>query len=140
MTRRAAHFLVPILAADRGTMSLVNARTGIVLVSRVELAADSESRRRGLLGRDRMPEDEGLVIAPCSAIHTWFMRFAIDVVFAARDGRVLKTYARLGPWRIASAWRAFAVVELAAGTLERRPVRPGDQLSLTEFRPGGDLT
>jgi len=140
MTRRSIHFLVPLLATDRGRMSLVNTRTGIVLASRVELAADSESRRRGLLGRDRMPEDEGLVIAPCSAVHTWFMRFPIDVVFAARDGRVLKTRARVGPWRIASAWRAFAVVELAAGALERRPVHPGDQLTVTEFRPGGDLT
>src|SRR5436305_8787848 len=98
------------------TLHLV--RSGVpdqILASHVELAINSESRRRGLLGRDRLDEGAALIIAPCSSIHTFFMRFAIDVIFADRDGLVLKTYADVGPRRIALRLGAFAVVELSAG-------------------------
>ena len=103
---------------------------GQVLASHVELAVDSESRRRGLLGRDRLDEGTALIIAPCSSIHTFFMRFAIDVIFVARDGRVLKTSTALGPRRIALRIGAFAVVELAAGAIGRCPTRAGDIVRL----------
>ena len=96
----------------------------------VELAVDSESRRRGLLGRDTFDEGSAIIIAPCSAIHTFFMRFAIDVVFVARDGRVLKTYAAIPARRMAFRAGAFAAVELPAGTLARSEARPGDLLQL----------
>lgn len=97
-----------------------------IVASRVELAVDSESRRRGLLGRDQLDEGAALIIAPSSAIHTFSMRFAIDVVFVARDGRVLKTYAAVGPRRIAFRFGAFAVIELPAGALSASPVNAGD--------------
>jgi uncharacterized membrane protein (UPF0127 family) len=73
------------------------------------------------------PLDDGsaLSIAPCHAIHTFFMRFAIDALFVSRDGRVLKVRGDVGPRRIAAAWRAFAVVELRAGAIERSGTRKG---------------
>jgi hypothetical protein len=77
-----------------------------------------------------------MVIAPTSAVHTFFMRFPIDVAFVTRDGRVLKTYAALAPWRIAAAFRAHAVVELPAGTLSRCDTIPGDTLIIEERRQG----
>lgn len=67
-----------------------------------------------------------MVIAPCSAVHTFFMRFAIDVLFVARDGRALKIYVALPPWRLAFGFGAFAVIELAAGALELSDTRVGD--------------
>src|SRR5438045_8612903 len=87
---------------------LQNVRTGGTVATAVELARDSQSRRRGLLGRETFDNGRALIIAPCSAIHTFFMRFAIDVVFVARDGRVLKTYSGLGRRRIAFSIRPFA--------------------------------
>ena len=66
-----------------------------------------------------------------SAIHTFFMRFAIDVAFVSRDGRVLEVRAAVKPWRISGAWRAFAVIELPAGALEQSDTRPGDLLQVT---------
>jgi uncharacterized membrane protein (UPF0127 family) len=59
------------------------------------------------------------------------MRFAIDILFAARDGRVLKVSAAVPPRRIAGSLRAFAVVELAAGELARSGTRAGDFLEVS---------
>ena len=110
--------------------SLQNVRSGRIVASQIELALDSQSRRRGLLGRDKLDEGAALIIGPCNAIHTFFMRFAIDVVFVARDGRVLKTYSALAPWRIAFSRGAFAVIELPAGAIFQSEAKPGDMMQL----------
>jgi len=112
--------------------ALSNQRTGRVVASAVELAETSETRRRGLLGRDSLDPSAALIIAPCSAIHTFFMRFVIDVVFVDHDGRVLKTVSDLKPWRIAASPRAYAVVELNAGAIRRSELAVGDRVSLHE--------
>ena len=72
-----------------------------------------------------------MIIAPTSAIHTFKMRFAIDVLFLSKDGRVLKVRPHMKRGRIAAAWRAFAVVELPAGAIERSDTRPGDSLQVS---------
>jgi uncharacterized membrane protein (UPF0127 family) len=64
-------------------------------------------------------------------VHTFFMRFPIDLVFAARDGRVVKIRSGVGPWRISAAAGAFAVVELASGAAGRAGLRVGDRLVAT---------
>jgi uncharacterized protein len=110
--------------------ALDNTRTNGRLASRVELAVDSESRRRGLLGRDSFAAGSALIIAPCNSIHTFFMRFDIDVVFVARDGRVLKTGAAIPRRRIAFSLGAFAVVELPPDTLAQVETKAGDILAL----------
>jgi uncharacterized membrane protein (UPF0127 family) len=122
-----------MLRATERPYALHIVRSGLpsqVIASHVELAVDSESRRRGLLGRDRLDDGAALIIAPCNSIHTFFMRFAIDVVFVARDGRVLKTYAAVGPRRIAFRFGAFAVVELPAGAIAPSQTRAGDIVQL----------
>ena len=105
-------------------------RASHTIASQIELALDSKSRRRGLLGRDTFDRGSALIIAPCSSIHTFFMRFAIDVVFVARDGRVLKTYAAMGSRRIGFSMGAFAVIELPAGALAESEPQPGDIVRL----------
>ena len=113
--------------------ALQDAASGFTLASDVELAVDSQSRRRGLLGRDKLDDGAALIIAPCSAIHTFSMRFAIDVIFVARDGRVLKTYAAVSPRRIAFSIGAFAVVELPAGAIARSQTKAGEIVRLVSF-------
>ena len=98
-----AHFLTPLFAAPADTCPLVNERLGVALAARVSGAFDSRSRRRGVLGRDAMVSGTALAIAPCSAIHTFFMRFPIDVIFAYRDGVVLKVCRNVRRWRVAFA-------------------------------------
>lgn len=106
----------------------MDGRTGQVVAETVVAAFDSASRNKGLLGRDSMAPRSAIIIAPTSAIHTWFMRFDIDVAFVDRDGRIVKMRNRLRPWRLFGALRAFAAIELPAGTLASSGVEPGDTL------------
>jgi uncharacterized membrane protein (UPF0127 family) len=108
----------------------VDSRTGRVIAATVAGAFDSATRNKGLLGRDSMTPGSAIVIAPTSAIHTWFMRFDIDVAFVDRDGRIMKTRHNLRPWRVFGAFRAFAAIELPAGTLASAGVEPGDTLKV----------
>jgi uncharacterized protein len=123
-------FLTPALKSPQSGFSLVNDRTGRPVVAELELAVDSASRRKGLLGRDQLAETTGIVIAPTNAVHTFFMRFPIDIVFLTREGRVVKIRKAVPARRIAIALRAFAVVELAAGCAARQDLRPGDIVSV----------
>lgn len=131
MARRPS-FLQPLKQASAPAHRLENPRTGIVLAGRVLTAFDSASRRTGLLEYDAMPDEAALVIAPTNAIHTFFMRFAIDVAFIDRSGTVVAVRHALVPRRMAMAWRAHAVVEMAAGTLARAGIVPGDSLALIQ--------
>jgi uncharacterized membrane protein (UPF0127 family) len=123
-------FLNPLLEVPQGPWVLRNLRTGAVLARRLETAFDSETRRRGLLGRQDLPAGSAVIIAPCSGIHTFFMRFPIDVVFAGRDGRVVKVYHGLPAWRIGFGWKGFAAIELPAGTLRPSGTVRGDLLQI----------
>src|SRR3954469_16810492 len=97
--------------------ALRNASSPRVVAGTVELAVTRATRRRGLLGRDGLANGHALLIAPCSSIHTWFMRFPIDVIFVKRNGTVLKTRAAIPAWKMAFCWGAYAVVELPAGAV-----------------------
>jgi uncharacterized membrane protein (UPF0127 family) len=123
-------FLSPLLRPGQGALLLTNVRNGQVVARTLLTAFDSASRRQGLLGRDNLDEGSAMIIAPCSAVHTFSMRFAIDVLFVAKDGRVLRARSRVRPGRIAAALRAFAVVELPPGAIERSGTRKGDQLEV----------
>ena len=123
-------FLRPILRDPSVTWCIENQRTGEILAGRVEPAFESEARRKGLLGRDRLPAGHALIIAPSNAIHTCFMRFPIDVLFVARNGTVLKVRRGVAPWRAAAAWRGYAVIEMAGGSVRPGAAERGDRLRL----------
>jgi uncharacterized membrane protein (UPF0127 family) len=124
-------FLQPLLRHPDRRWMLIDADTDARIVARISAAVDSASRRKGLLGRAGL-DDEALVIAPCNAVHTFFMRFAIDILFVDRDGRVRRTVENVGPWRITGSLRAFATIECSAGTLARTATRRGHRLELRE--------
>ena len=124
-------FLSPILRKPDASLVLLNARTGIVLAHSLAAAFDSKNRRTGLLGQDRLEEGHALIIAPTNAVHTFFMRFAIDVVFVRKDGLVVRIHHAVKPWRIAGALRGHAAIELPAGTLANSDTVRGDQLVIT---------
>lgn len=125
-----ASWINPQLRDPTSRFRLVNTRTGAAIADVVAGAFDPAARRRGLLGRDALGASEALIIAPTNAIHTFFMRFDIDVAFVARDGRIVKIRARIPPWRIAAALGAFAVVEVAAGVFGATGTKTGDTLAL----------
>jgi uncharacterized protein len=87
-------------------------------------------RLGGLIARPRLRDGQALVLAPCSSVHTCFMRYAIDVVFIDAEGRVLKLVERLVPWRAASCRRAHAAIELRAGQARVNGVVQGARINL----------
>ena len=100
----------------------------MTLATAIEPAFDSRSRRRGLLGRDGLARGAALILAPCAGVHTFFMRFPIDVIFARKDGTVLKTCADVKAGRIALAPGAAVAIELPAGAAGDAETRVGDRL------------
>jgi uncharacterized membrane protein (UPF0127 family) len=106
---------------------------GVVVCERCLVADTAVLRTRGLLGRTGLPSGEGLLLRPASSIHMFFMRFPIDAVFLDRELAVRKIAPSLKPWRLAFLLGSKSVLELAAGECERRGIRPGDRLSLTEL-------
>jgi len=112
-------------------MALMNSRSGAVIASSVELAMTSAERRRGLLGRDRMAPDSAIVITRCNAVHTFWMRFAIDIAFVDSSGTVKKVVEALVPWRMAGTLFASTVIEFPAGTLKNGALQVGDRVYLT---------
>ena len=99
------------------------------------VGAGQNPRRRGLLGRDGLDLSAALMLAPCPAVHTAFMRFAIDVVFVDREGRVRKIVRGLAPWRISASLGAYAAIEFTAGV--ERDLVPGDRLYLSSSNDAG---
>jgi uncharacterized membrane protein (UPF0127 family) len=123
-----SHFLAPALTSH-GDWRLRIERTGKWLATRAHLAGSSESRRKGLLGQDRLPDGQALVIAPTQGIHTFGMRFDIDVVGISRDGTVVSIRTAVPRRRVVFSWRAFAIVELAAGTAATAELSIGDKVA-----------
>jgi uncharacterized protein len=119
---------VTLLAVAKTTLLVVDA-DGHVVADSCSVAATFASRLRGLLGTRDLIAGEGLVIRPASSIHTFFMRFPIDVVFLDRAGTVVKVVANLRAWRVAFARRGRDALELRAGEAQRHAIRPGSRLS-----------
>ena len=110
---------------------VINRNRGTIVAEQAEEARSWWARGKGLLGRRELPTGAGLIIDPCSSIHTWFMAFPIDVAFVAADGRVVTTAHALRPWRLGPfARKVRYVVELPAGALASSGTVPGDYLDL----------
>jgi uncharacterized membrane protein (UPF0127 family) len=123
------HFLQPLLR-PAARLALYVAGTAEPVAPSLEAAFDSATRKRGLLGRTSLPPSQALVIAPCNLVHTFGMQFDIDIIFAARDGRIVKLRARLPPRRISGTPGAFAVIEMAAGAIARHALSVGQTLEV----------
>lgn len=100
-----------------------------IIASNVWIADTTFSRAKGLLGRASLPLDEVMWIKPCNSIHTFFMKFPIDVVFTDKKLVVRAVHRNVTPgkliWHI---WSAHSVFEFASGFLDTHPIREGDQL------------
>lgn len=91
--------------------SIVNITKNKTVSSNTKMADTFLSRLIGLLGRSELMPGESLLIKPCYSVHTFGMRFTIDVVFLDREGKVLKKVT-LPPWKVAGCRGAYSVLEL----------------------------
>ncbi|MCK5534893.1 DUF192 domain-containing protein [bacterium] len=89
------------------------------------------SRLVGLMGRKRLKEKEGLIILKTSSIHTFFMRFSIDVIFFNKKGKIIKIISELKPYKISPwVWGAYGVIELPAGKVFETKTQKGDRIEI----------
>ena len=115
-----------------GRLRVVNTTRSAVLATQLEIAGSHSTRRKGLLGRALLYEGEGLWIIPCESVHTFFMRFPIDLVYLDRKHRIRKVRHAVGAWRVSACLTAHSVLELPAGVVRATGTRAGD---LVEFAP-----
>ena len=115
----------------RRRLLVTNESNQAVVAFSAELATGVWSRFLGLMGRRSVPTGEGLLLRPCSSVHTTLMRFPIDVVFMDGEGRVLKVAANLRPYWVALGGRHVRqALELPAGTASRVEIHVGDRLRI----------
>lgn len=99
--------------------SLRDAESGEVLLHHLEIADAFWTRFKGLQLRQPLPLDHGLLIRPCSSLHTCFMRFAIDVIMLDQKGVVVDVRKKMRPWRALLCHRSTTqVLETSAGALD----------------------
>ena len=104
-----------------------------ILGEAVEIADTSEKRRVGLLKHERLEPGSGLWIVPCESVHTFFMKFPIDLVYLDKQRKVRKVRHALPAWRLSACLTAHSILELPAGTVEKSRTVPGDELSLEKL-------
>lgn len=102
------------------------------MADRAEIADTAAKRRTGLLKHTGLDPGQGLWIIPCEAVHSFGMKFAIDVVYVDRKKKVRKTRAAMVPRRISGCLLAHSVLELPVGVIEASGTQAGDQLVFEE--------
>ena len=94
----------------------------------VDVADTSEKRRVGLLKHTRLEPGSGLWIVPCESVHTFFMKFPIDLVYLDKKRKVKKVRHAVPAWRLSACLTAHSILELPAGTVEKSGTQAGDEL------------
>ena len=100
-----------------------------VLATSADVADTSAKRRTGLLKHQRLESGQGLWISPCESVHTFFMKFAIDLVYLDKRKKVRKVRHAVPPWRLSACLAAHSVLELPAGSVALTGTVRGDQLA-----------
>ena len=113
------------------TVRIVNLTKNTLIAQEAQIASSLGQRMKGLLGRSGLSPNEALVLRPCSAIHTFFMRFPIDVLFLGRNMRVIKTIQHIPPNRLSPlVWASQMAIELPAGKVDQTQTEVGDTVEI----------
>ena len=105
-----------------------NITRGTVIGDSINSAETSAERTVGLLKHEGLRENEGLWIVPCEGVHTFFMKFALDLIYIDRKKVVKKVISNIPPWRVSYCLPAHSILELPVGTIQRTGTTKGDQL------------
>ena len=112
-------------------MIAINTRTGKELATNVKVADNLFTRMKGLLGRKELPQGEALWIKPCFSVHTFFMKFPIDVIFLNKTNQVIAAVSNLTPHRMTRLYpQSFSVLELPIGTIDAADTVIGDKIEI----------
>lgn len=115
------------IEASPFSSKVINITKNTTLAESAEIADNLFKRLKGLMGRPCLEAGAGMLLKPCNSIHTFFMRFPIDVAFMDRKNQLIKIYHSLEPWRISGVFfNALYCLELPAGTLVLTHTQEGD--------------
>ncbi len=116
------------------TVAIHNPSKGTVLGGHIMVANTGLRRLIGLLGKRKLPPGSGLHIIPSSGVHTFGMRFPIDIVALDRNMRVRGTWENVGGFRlVAIHWKTYSVLELPVGAIQASRTEANDQLTLVPY-------
>jgi len=90
-------------------------------------------RMRGLLFASPLLPDAAMMITPCNSVHSYFMRYAIDVLYVDKQHQVCHIVSGMKPWRTSIFFPASYVVELVAGEINKYGIRIGDKCECSEI-------
>jgi uncharacterized membrane protein (UPF0127 family) len=113
-------------------LRVLNQTRNTLLATRMEVADSSAKRNKGLLGRESLAPGEGLWIRPCESVHTFWMRFPIDLVYIDRKYRIMKLVSAVPAWRLSACLTAHSVLELPSGTIRATQSECGDTIEFSE--------
>jgi uncharacterized protein len=123
------------MAQDQNVVAR-DVETGVIVANRVTVASRRLERAVGLLGRTHLEAGEALWITPCHGVHTWFMRFTIDVLAMDANGIVVDVVSSMKPWRMRLPKPgATSVLELPAGTLASAGMKIGHRVKIEGLNP-----
>ncbi|MHB8154819.1 MAG: DUF192 domain-containing protein [Candidatus Omnitrophota bacterium] len=112
-------------------MKIINKTRNITLAQNAMVAKTPLKRMIGLLSRKQFEQGQALIIKPCNSIHTFFMHFAIDVIFVDSHNRIIRTIRSMRPFRLSGIYlNALFSIELPAGTLEETSTQTGDYIAI----------
>lgn len=112
-----------------------NQTRGTVVAQAADVADTSAKRRTGLLKHERLEPGDGLWIVPCESVHTFFMKFPIDLLYLDKRHKVRKIRNAVPPWRLSACLSAHSVLELPAGTAAQTETQVGDELAIEKQSP-----
>jgi uncharacterized protein len=121
-----------VLYSSKLKVLVRNQTRSAVLGQSVDVADTSAKRRAGLLGRKGLGPGEGLWISPCESVHTFFMKFPIDLVYLDKSRRVRKVRHAVPAWRLSMCLSAHSILEFPAGTAKQTGTVAGDVLVIEE--------
>lgn len=114
-------------------MAIRNATKRTQLADRAALAITQAQKNQGLLKHISLEPGDGLWIKGTNAVHTFFMKFPIDLVYLSKDKKVVKTRHAVPAWRLSMALGAASILELPAGVIRETNTEPGDQLEFVSL-------
>ena len=114
--------------------SLYIKRTEKLLLGEVQKTKTPFERARGLLFRPSLEENQGLLITPCNSVHTFFMRYPLDLIYIDKELKVIKAVEDIYPWRMSMSRGAKGVIECKTGTIQKHELKINTHLIWKENR------
>lgn len=111
-------------------MKIYNSTQNNLIVDDVKMAKTFFTRSVGLLSKASISDDEGLIIKPCCSVHTFFMKFNIDVLFINKQNKIIALYKNVPKNKILPIHlNSNYVIELSAGSINSKNIQKGDMVN-----------